>query len=436
MFDDTLYFLRDALWKTPLDQMSKRRGFFIKSLRILVLTFRGFFNKQYELEACALTHYTLLCIAPLLAICLGIARGFGFEESLHKLLLERLSGQKVLANQIIKLATAFLEQAKESVITGLGIILLLWSTLRILKSIESAFNTIWDIQEKRKIGRQFSGYFAFLLLGPLFLGISSGISVYLRSQAEAMSQVSLIGTLLYFVIKLFPFFLTSTLLAFLYIFTPNTKVKFSAGIIAAMAAGSLYHLARWLYFLSQASVSQYNAIYGSFAAFPLLLLWVFFSWLIVLMGAKMAYAIQNADAYEFEEEKVATSSSFKKSLALAIAHQCIRQFALGKSALTLVELTNELKTPIGLTKEILETLVEAKILIKVKLPFEEHAWGFQPAKNIEKLTVHHTLDALDKLGTEAIPVKRSQEWEKIKEVLTTFDKQLESSKANLLLKDL
>ena len=216
---------------------------------------------------------------------------------------------------------------------------------------------------------------------------------------------------------------------------PNTKVHLSSGVVSGVVAGSIYQLAQWAYINFQVGVAKYNAIYGSFAALPLLLVWLQLSWLIVLFGAELSFALQNVDDYEFEQDGLTISFDFKKQLALIISRLLIHNFASGKKAFTDTEISLALDIPIRVVRRILYELVESGVFSVMKMDTHDEA-AYQPAQDINIMTVKFVIDALEKNGTSDIPIAQTKELQTLKETMETFQKTIEKSSANVLLKDI
>jgi membrane protein len=221
----------------------------------------------------------------------------------------------------------------------------------------------------------------------------------------------------------------------MYVFLPNGKVKVQSALLGGILAGTIYQIVQWGYFRFQIGISQYNAIYGSFAALPLFLIWLQLSWLILLYGAEVSFAHQNVATYEFEQDCLNVSGAFKRLVALAVAHLCIKTFREGVSPPTANEISEKLETPIRLVNQNIYDLVEAGVLSEVTGD-EEKAVAYQPALDIEKLTLQEVIDRLEHTGLDTLPLAKSEAVGKISASLDGLRDSLLSSPKNVLLKDL
>ena len=288
-------FIKTDIWRIRVRNLPRRKSFFIKQLRILLLAIRGFHGDKCPLQASALTFYSILSVVPVVAMAFGVAKGFGFQKLLEKQLLEKFPGQEEVMMQVVNFALSLLENTKGGMIAGIGVAVLLWTVIKVLSNIERSFNTIWEIKKSRTFGRKFSDYLSIMLISPILVIMSSSVTVFITTQVTLITEkIALLGifsSLIFFILKLLPYCLVWILFTFIYILMPNTKVNFSSGFIAGVFAGTIFQLAQWAYIYFQVGVAKYNAIYGSFAALPLFLVWLQLSWLIVLLGAEISFLI-------------------------------------------------------------------------------------------------------------------------------------------------
>ena len=432
-------FLKADVWRVREGELSRPKSILLRSFRVLVLSLRGLTEDQCQLRASALTFYSLLSIVPVVAMIFGIAKGFGFEKSLERQVLERLEGQEEVATRVIGFAQALLEDAKGGVIAGIGLIILLWTVIKVLSNIEGSFNDIWGVQKARSPGRKISDYLSLMIICPILLAMSSTVTVLIASQLEVIVQkISLLGAvspIIFFMLNLLPYCVIWVLFTFVYMFMPNTRVGFRSGALAGVIAGTSYQIFQWGYINLQIGVAKYNAIYGSFSALPLFLVWLQISWLIVLFGAEISFAYQNVATYEFEPDCRSISPSFKRLLTLRIVHFLVRHFSDGNNLWDETRLSRSLEIPIHCVRQILNDLIEAGILSEVSLK-DDRTIAYQPARDTDSMTIKYVIDTMDRHGISDIPVAQSPELKKISECLNDFEVLIENSPSNRLLKDL
>lgn len=432
-------FIKTDIWRIRKKDLSRMKYFFIKQLRILLLATRRFGQDQCPLRASALTFYSILSIVPVVAMAFGIAKGFGFQKLLEKQLLEKFSGQEEVMIRIVDFSRSLLENTKGGMIVGIGIVFLLWTVIKLLGNIERSFNDIWELKNPRTYGRKFSDYLSIMLISPILIIMSSSATVFITTKITLITEkVALIGmfsSVIFVMLKLIPYCLIWILFTFVYILMPNTKVNFSSGFVAGVTAGTIFQVAQLAYIVFQVGVARYNAIYGSFAALPLFLIWMQLSWLIVLFGAEISFAYQYVDTYEFEPDCRNISQIFKKLISLQIAHLVIRAFFRGEKPLTVSKITQALEIPIRLVQQILDELVEGGIFSYAETK-EDNERFYQPARDINGITIKSIVEALERIGVDNIPVAQTTELKVLSETLQTFSDIIEKSPSNRLLKDI
>ncbi len=431
-----LTFLKTDIWSLPEHQQPVVKAAFVKSLKIALLAYQGFTKDLCPLRASALTLYTLLAVVPVIAMLFGIAKGFGLETMLQQQLLEQIPHQDTTVLTLISFAQNLLDSTKGEVVAGIGVVVLLWSVIHMIGNIEESFNYIWKINKGRSFSRKLSDYLSLMLLAPVLLIIASSITVFLNTKVTWLTKVItlpkfgeslLIGALSYS-----PLLLMSGLFAITYIFMPNHKISYKAGIIAGVVTGILYHILQWLYLSLQFGVSSYNAVYGSFAALPLFVVWVQIAWMIVLLGCEIAFYIQNYESHRHNYNYSEFSFSFKKIIALQITHLIIKNLVKLGNPLTAEKIALKLLISVAVVQRLLEFLVTSHIIIELKT--EENEDVYLPAVDINILTVAYVINALELCGQNSLPdIKQEKLYVNM---LNNLGKWLETSEQNRLLKDI
>jgi membrane protein len=439
LFNKKIDFIKHDIWRIHRTKLPPGKSFFLKHLRVLILSIRGFDEDKCQLRASALTFYSLISIVPVAAMAFGIAKGFGFEKILEAQLRNKFAGQEEVLNNVLSFSHALLENTKGGLIAGVGLIVLFWAVIKVLGQIEDSFNDIWGLKEKRTLGRKFSDYLSLMLVCPVIMILSSGVTVFITTQVTLiMEKITLLGAfspIIFSALKLLPYSLLWGLFTFLYIFMPNTKVRFTSGLLAGIIAGTIFQVLQWGYITFQIGAAQYNAIYGSFAAFPLFLVWLQLSWLIVLYGAELSFAHQNVDTYEFEPDALQASHRLKTLFSLLIAHHLIKNFARSETPLTALQISHQLEIPIRLVNDILFTLEQSNIISDTSTERGGER-GFQPARDINVLTIQYIVDAIEREGINTVPFAHTPEFTTLSETVETFRSTVEKLPANRLLKDL
>ena len=432
-------YLTTDVWRIRSSELPRKKLYWFRPLRVLALSLRQFQEDKCALRASALTFYSLMSLVPVLAMAFGISKGFGLEKTLERDLLQRFQGQEEVILRVTSFANSLLETTRGGLIAGVGVLLLLWTIIRVLGQIENSFNHIWRIEKERTFPRKISDYLSAMIICPLLFIVSSTATVVIKTQVTFVVQkVSLVGAVspvIFMALRLLPYGVIWILFTFVYMFMPNTKVSVRAGIFGGVIAGTIFHLFQWVYLWSQIGVSKYNAIYGSFAALPLFLIWLQISWLIVLFGAELSFAYQNEQTFEFDQDCSRVSHRIKKLLTLRITHLLVKDFAEERPPLSAEQIAARLEIPIRLVKQILQELVESNIVSELSWPANGRS-SYQPARDIDRYTIQYIINHLERSGSCAIPVLKSEEVEILSECLEALDDLVKKSPKNMLLKEI
>tara|TARA_B100000809_G_scaffold117604_1_gene115957 strand:+ start:1373 stop:2692 length:1320 start_codon:yes stop_codon:yes gene_type:complete len=439
MFPKITDFIQSHIWELPLDQLPRWQSPLIKQVRVLILAFKGFNRDKCQLRAAALTFYSILSLIPILAMVFGIAKGFGFEQKLELLLQEKIASRDMVAQEgvdwIISKAKLLLESTRGSLIAGVGLVVLMWAATRVLRHIEAALNDIWEIKNSRPWIRNFTDLLSIMVVAPILFILAQSTTVFITAIIQDLSKgMKLLGHL-FLLIKLIPFGLIWLLFTMIYVVVPNTKVNFKSALVAGVIVGTIFQLSQWIFFKSQMGISKYNAIYGSFAFLPLLLIWIQTAWLILLLGAEIAFANQHINRYEFALGSQEVKPSFKKLVTLLITNLLVKNFVEAKSSLTAEEISATLHAPVRLVRQCITDLMNSKIINEVGKKNSQDT-SYQPARSVENLSVSFVLQAIDEHGLGDIHIHESGESKRLSQALEALNQEIERSPSNILLKNI
>jgi membrane protein len=436
---DSGKFLKTDIWRLRTDKLPRRQSFAITQLRIFLLAVRRFVEDKCALRASALTFYSLLSIVPVVALAFAVAKGFGVEKILAEKLMASLEGHEEVAERVISFAQSLLENTKGGAIAGVGIVVLFWTVVKVLGNIEASFNDIWEVKTARNFARKFADFLSVMTICPILLIAASSVTVLVITQVtaivERLSFLGYLAQLILLLLKILPYAFVWLLFTFIYVFMPNTKVGFKSALWGGILAGTIFQVVQLAYITFQIGVANYGAIYGSFAALPLFLAWLQLSWLIVLFGAEVSFAHQNVAAYEFEPDSLKVSHSFRRITALLMISFCVKKFRNAEMPPTADDIARELTLPIRLVRSLLSELTEARLLSEVCLDQRAHI-AYQPACDIDRLTVAAIMARLDQRGDDTIPIGDSISLTKLRETLRRFSEMNEQSSVNLKLEEL
>lgn len=430
-------FVTYDIWRITENELSGIKRIYIYMAKTMILAVRGFQRENLSTRASALTYSTLLAIVPLLAVIVAIASGFGFQEILRNGLYEYLPGHESQLDKAFGFAENYLSMAQGGIFLGIGLVLLLYTVINLISTIEDTFNDIWQIPKSRPWHRKITDYLALFIILPLLMTLSSGISIFLSTiRSSFLSEYVFFTPFVDLILKMAPFVITILFFTVLFILLPNTKVRFLNALVAGVVTGLAFQFVQFLYISGQIWVSKYNAIYGSFAALPLLLLWLQISWLLCLFGAEMVYASQNVKKFGFERDSKNISRRYKDFLVILITTLIIKRFENGEKPYTADELSDEYQIPIRLTTEILYLLTEINILIEVKNDDDDRIARYQPAIDINKISVGYLLRKIDEFGSENFKIDVTKTFKKEWSALLKTREDLFKPNDNVLLKDL
>ncbi len=429
-------FISNDIWRVTEDEVTKRKFSFYTIIKTLYIAIDQFTKDRILNRASALTYSTLLAIVPILAIVFAIARGFGFANLVENQFRDAFGGVNDTTETILHFVDSYLSQTKSGIFIGIGLILLLWTVINLINNIERTFNQIWDIKKSRTPYRKLTDYFSVILLVPLLIVISAGASIFVSTIMKGIEDFVILAPIIKFLIRSVPFVLVWLMFTGLYMYMPNTKVKFRYALVAGILAGTAYQLFQYIYISGQLWVSRYNAIYGSFAALPLFLLWLQTSWTICLFGVEFTYAGQNVNNFSFDKDTRNISRRYRDFISILIMSIIVKQFQSNETPYTAEEISQTYKIPIRLTKQVLYQLQEIKLIHEFIIDDKTQEIGFLPSVDINQLNVATLLDRIDTFGSEDFKIDTETEYSQPWQVLIEAREEYYRNASQVLLKDL
>jgi len=441
IFARIIRFFDRGVWETRLKDLSPWKAFRFRCIRVIILSVQGFTRNNSVKTASVLTYYSLLNIVPLVAVLFAIAKGFGLRKVVVNYVVQmadRANLQADVTNQILIFSNSLLAHARGGVIAGVGTLLLLFTVLSILAKIENSFNTVWEVRRPRTLVRRFTDYISILVVAPILFAVSTSATVLVSGRIVAiMDEIAILGVfspVILFLLNLLPYVSVWILLIVLYVVMPNTRVSLRSGVLAGVVAGTGFQVIQFVYIGFQIGVAKYSAIYGSFAALPLLLVWLQISWMIVLFGSEIAHASNHYETFGLHPDYSRLSAASRRLLMVRVFHLLVKGFRMGERPRGVEEISRELEIPVKLVQQLLAELGTAGLVVEV---MTEHRDGptFQPARSIEDITLRDVLDAYERHG-EAPPPAGSEEAEKISRCLKDISDAAGNSAGNVKVKDI
>ncbi len=434
------FLLRTAERRKAISERFKKSvPFWIRQRRILYLLYVGIKRDNIYIKASALTFFTILSVIPMVALAFGIAKGFGLSDELRAQIIMQFHNQEQVMNWILDFANNTLEQTSGGWLAGIGVAFLFYTVGQLLSYVESAFNSIWKVNETRVWYRQVTDYLAVIILVPALFIASSSVTVFATTKLnDILTQSDMLDVfkpVVTFLVNLIPFILLFTLSSAAILAMPNTRVKIRSALFAGLIAGIALQLLQILYVESQMGITKLGTLYGSFAAVPLLMIWIQMSWVVLLMGAQLSYYMQNINRYEFEFDVQTVSPRQKKRLSLLVMHSLVDDFVKGAKPRAPEEISLELSLPARTVHDCLDLLRDASMVTEVwNEEYERNV--YQPATDINKMTLSFVLEKIETSGSTHKVVINNSDYRKIDSALTKFETLIASSEANILLRDL
>lgn len=421
-------FVSSGVWSTTKNTP------YVGLVKTLNLTVTSFFDRDLQTQAANLTFNTLLALVPALALLFAIGSGFGLHDLLQQQLFTYFPAQKEAINATMKFVDSYLSQSTEGVFVGVGIIVLLYTLISLLYSIEASFNFIWGIKKERSIYQKFTDYLAICLMVPILMILAAGVSIFISTVFQTDAKIPFLTPLVNIGLDLFPLVLIWLAFSLSFLLIPNTKVKFKYAAIAGAVSAIGFQILELLFLNGQIYVTKYNAIYGSFAFLPLLLVWLQFSWVILLSGATLTYSMQNVFAYNYMANTSAISNDYLRKVAVIIGAVVAGRFSRDEKPLTCGEISKIYHLPMRLVTEIVDKLHSIGLMNYVSLGDDNI--GIAPAMDTSHLSAGKLLKALDAYGDSDFIPTFDASYGEVSEMVDGWEKSEWKDADNVLLKDI
>ncbi len=393
------------------DLFSASSRFLLGLFRMVGLLLRDFRNDHCLLHASSLAFSTILAIVPFFALTFALLKGLGVPDRLEPLLLAQVTaGSQEMAGRML----SFIGNTNMGSLGAIGLIALIITVLFLLGSVEESFNAIWGVREDRPLPRKLCDYLSVLTVVPILILAAVGVTTFLENKSIVgwFMTREYLGELFLGFLQLVPY--VSIWLAFtaLYLFVPNTRVRFVSALMGGVFAGTVWQIAQWGYLHFQLGVGRYNAIYGTFSFLPIFMMWLFTSWLIVLFGVELVYAHQNRRTLQLECHGKELSPAARVELALTLLVECVVFFRRG-TPLSAEQLSTELALPLRQVKQTLEELERCGFLARLA----GNAPRWHPAWEPSVMSVSDLLTALSSVGGGCLVPEASRCEELVRRVL-------------------
>ena len=424
-------FFSTTIWELESEAFVGIRRHGVRFLQIVSLVARDFRNDQCLLRASALTFSTILSLIPFFALTFAVLKGFGVHNRLEPLILNRVTAA---SQDTIDRIINYIDKTNMTSVGAIGLAALILTVISVIGNIEEAFNVIWGVRETRSFYRKFSDYLSVVVTGPILLlaGVSVTSSLESHTLVRWLVENSYLGDFIIFLFKLTPYVTIWLALVFLYIFVPNTRVRFRSALIGGVIAGTIWQMAQWGYIHFQVGVAKYNAIYGALAALPVFMVWIYASWLIVLFGLEVVCAHQNIRNFLLEARHTSFSQNSRELLSLAVMERIGAAFHFGQRPRTALELGEELDIPSRIIRELITCLKESGFI----LANAGETTTYTPARELEHISVKEIIESLRSYGEERGPYAKTSGLIHAGKIMERLSDGMDSTLGGMTLKDL
>ena len=424
-FTDTIFRQDVSEWRNPVVR------WLVQQYRLLFYTARGLVEHGTLVRSAALTFYTLMSLVPILAVVFAVVKGFGLTDGLVENLYGIFPRHPETIDYIVGFAENALARTQGGVVAAVGLVMLFWAVIRVFGSIESAFNNIWEVKVARSIARQWTDYIAVVMIVPVLWILANAAGDYVE-QLLGLYDKWYFNTLSH----LASMVVIWAMFTLLYLIIPNARVRFGSALMAGIVAGTIFLLFQWGYVYVQRWMTSYNAIYGSFAALPLFLIWMQTSWEILLFGGELSFAYQNISRFAEERESLRISYDQRRKVLLAVMILVARNFRDHGGTLSTDTIRERLGLPTRIVNDVLFQLVQAGQLIAVRSGDGERDVAFTPAHDLASTTVYGILEAVERTGQATLDLGQTPELARVNRKLEILKQTVRQSPENVRLTDL
>ncbi len=423
------------LWSNDLRELSSTRRWVIAPVRLFVVLIRQLVKGQLNLRAMSLVYTTLLSIVPLLAVSFSVLKGFGVHNQIEPALMNFLAPLGPRGKEISDNIIAFVENVRVGVLGSLGLLFLLYTVVSLIQKVESAFNYVWQVERLRGLAQRFSSYLSVILIGPVLVFTALGVTATAMNNAlvQELMSVEPFGDLIVSVSGFVPYLLVIGAFIFIYMFIPNTRVKFLPAFGGGLVAGILWQSSGWAFAAFIASSSNYAAIYSSFAILILLLIWLYLNWLILLLGAQVAFYIQYPQYMTRQQVQLRLSNRLRERLAFQIMFLVADHYIKQREPWTAGNLVHDLGLPMQPIHHVLQLMVDAGFLSETN----DEPPAFLPRRDIETITLAELYEVVRSAGeSRLLTLKTLPHQLEVELAMVAIEQAIEVNLGSQTLKDL
>jgi len=384
--------LGSVIWERDIAALPWWQARLLGALRVFYAVARDLASGQLTLRAMSLVYTTLLSLVPLLAVSFSVLKGFGVHNQIEPLILNLLEPLGEKGIEISTRIIEFVENVKVTVLGSLGLGLLLYTVVSLIQKIERAFNYTWHVKQHRPFAQRFSNYLSVIVIGPVLVFSALGITASIASTTvvQELMAIKLLGSAIEATGRLIPYLLIIAAFTFVYSFVPNTKVHLSSALTGAVVAGVLWESTGWAFASFVANSTKYTAIYSAFASLIMFMIWLYLGWLILLVGASIAFYHQHPEYLSARRYEFRLSNRLREKLALFTMLLIGQNYYRGRPPWTLEAMAQHLQVPMDAMASIVESMVRRGLLAHT----DDDPPGYLPARPLETTQLKDVLAAV------------------------------------------
>lgn len=422
----------DANWHTK----PKLVAFPVYVLRVALAVARDLREGYLSLRATSLVYTTLLSLAPLLAICFSVLKGIGAHNQMDGFLADFLEPLGEQGQEITQRIISFVDNIQIGVLGAVGVALLIYSVIALMHKIETAFNDVWHVANTRSMTMRVRDYLSVLLIGPLFLFLSVGMTTAMQHTAwvSDLLDINLFAFSFEESFRLVPYILFGLAFAALYMFMPNTRVRAVPALIAGFVTGVMWKVLGKLFGIFVAGSASYAAIYSAFAALVLFIIWLYVGWLVVLAGASICYYVQNPSNQGISRNALRLSARVREKAALQVCAEIGQSFYEHQKGLTVPRLAAKLRIPSVVIEGIATALLDAGVLA---LTITKRQAEYIPGRPFDETTISDMLLALRASDEQGVlNMQRVRAFDTVEQVMQKAEDMMKQELGKMTLKEL
>jgi membrane protein len=426
-------FILEDLWATDRQEVGRWRALSLDALRLVAVVVKDVLSGELTLRAMSLVYTTLLSLVPLLAVSFSVLKAFGVHQALEPVLYNFLAPLGPRGADLAVRITEFVDNMKVGVLGFVGLGLLIYTVISLVQKIEESLNAIWRVRSLRSILQRFSDYLSVVLVGPVLIVSALGLTASLMSMAlmQKLIAVEPVGSIVSAAGELLPYALVCAAFTFVYAFVPNTKVRFRSALVGGLIGGVLWETIGWGFASFIVSSTRYAAVYSGFAVLILFLIWLYLSWLILLVGAEVSFYVQHPHNLVLERDIHVPDARLVEQTAVSVMFLVAHNFYHNKPPWTVDSLAQRLGVSIARVEEIVEAMEHQALIAETA----GDPPAYLPARDIETITVYDVYEAVR--GTRSGARRQGiAAIEEVEDVVKAIDKAVATTLNDRTLRDM